>query len=126
VARDVALDMFEPRGMTGDFTVQDGGTCRGGDAFDESRMSEVSDDKSGWDVLVTAVSNAMGSASRTHVYGVAATGRQISGVLLPSPEYRGCFALDDGTWTHDEVGGYADMIANLAINAVNNLRKKLF
>jgi len=124
VVQDVARDVLSPRGMTASFAASDGGTCPREPSMDEGSLNSVFGMDLGW--IGSAVSGAMGRLSRTTVYEVTAQGRPISGRLLEPGVYQACFAIDQGTWTHDETGGYGDIIYNAIKGAVKAMADKFF
>jgi len=124
VAGDVLADTFGRRGMTATFAASDGGTCPRQPSMDEGQLDSVLSMDLGW--LGSAASGALGNLSKTTVYEVTAQGGPIAGRLLEPRAYQACFAIDEGTWTKDQLHGYGDIIANVVKGAVKALGSKFF
>jgi hypothetical protein len=113
-AQEVVGDTLEPRGMGGDFDIADGGTCPRQDPFNQQQLTDAFDTSGLWGELIQGISSLLGRVSKTKAYALTAHGRPITGRLLDAQPYKVCFAIDDGTWTSEEIGGnYGSIILNV-------------
>jgi len=109
---DVSRETFTARRMTATFAEDEGGTCGRQEGFDAGPIDNALEPGGGWDVVRGALSSALGRVSRTRTYHVTAQGPPVAGRLLDARPYRGCFAIDNGTWTFSETGTLGDMLIN--------------